>query len=61
MTNYEIVRHPNVADDLLDITFFIADYASNDVAARKLAEAAVQSFNALRGPIFGFQRRGDGG
>ena len=38
MTNYKIVRHPHVAYDLLDIASFVADYASNDVAMRKLAE-----------------------
>lgn len=32
------MRHPHVAYDLLDIASFVADYASNDFAVRKLAE-----------------------
>ena len=47
MTSYEIVRHPNVADDLRDIAFFIADCPSNDVAMRKLAEIE-QTIQKLR-------------
>lgn len=47
MTAYSIIRHPNVADDLLDIAFLIADYAGVEIAQRKLNEIDI-SIQKLR-------------
>ena len=50
------MRHPHVADDLLGMASFIADYASNDVAMRKLAEIE-RTIRKLRDlPCIGFFR-----
>lgn len=38
MTKYRILRHPKVADDLLDVAMLIADYAGEEIALRKINE-----------------------
>ena len=47
MTNYRILRHPNVADDLFDIAVLIADYAGMEIALRKIDEIE-QAIRKLR-------------
>ena len=38
MSEYRILRHPDVAMDLFDVVDLIADYAGSDIALRKLDE-----------------------
>ena len=41
MPEYRVVRHPNVADDLIDIAYLIADYSGMESAMRKIDEIEV--------------------
>lgn len=58
--NYQIIRHPKVAQDLEDIVVLILDYAGSTSASRKLSEietsikalAATPHVGSLRHDIY---------
>lgn len=47
MTKYRILRHPYVADDLIDIAVLIAGYAGVEIALRTL-DAIEQTIRKLK-------------
>ena len=54
--NYRILRHPEIEQDLDDITLLIADYAGVDIALQKLAAIEASLTSLSRTPHLGTLR-----
>lgn len=57
MSEYRILRHPDVAADLFDVIDLIADYAGSNVALRKLAEIEATIRGLAQTPHIGSLRQ----
>jgi toxin ParE1/3/4 len=56
MSNYRVLRHPDVAADLMDIIGLIAEFAGTDVAVRKLEEMETTLRGLAQTPHIGTMR-----
>lgn len=56
MSPYRVLRHPDVAADLIDIVDLVAEYAGADTALRKLAEIEPTLRNLAQTPQIGSLR-----
>lgn len=54
--SYRIVYHPEIRNDLLNISKLIADYAGNDIAQTKLAQIKVSISSLKETPHIGSLR-----
>lgn len=53
---YEIVRHPRVKNDLLDIVIFVGEYAGYDIAQEKIDQIEASIRSLARFPHTGARR-----